>query len=54
MCDLFWPGLEPAYLSYSTYLVLGLAARSPDFHRPMFDRALGACAFEVSTDAKVA
>ena len=46
LTEMFRPGLEAAYLSYSTYLVLGLTARSPDFDRKMFDRALPESKFE--------
>ncbi|XP_037079092.1 DNA-dependent protein kinase catalytic subunit-like [Pollicipes pollicipes] len=46
LTGMFRPGLEAAYLSYSTYLVLGLAARSPDYSRKMFDRALPECQFK--------
>ncbi|XP_043237415.1 DNA-dependent protein kinase catalytic subunit-like [Amphibalanus amphitrite] len=46
LTDMFRPGLEAAYLSYATYLVLGLTAQSPDFDRKMFDRALPESEFE--------
>ncbi len=34
---MYSPDVEPAWLHYSTYLLLSLTSRSPDFERVLFD-----------------